>query len=65
MNREEFYDYILNNFELSGEAMRLVGNILRFVEANYPDANDQYHMLCSLLDGAIGLSDRELRKVSL
>ena len=63
MNREQFYQYILDNFSISGEAGRLINNILHFVEENYTDENDQYKALCDLLDGTIGLSDAEIRKV--
>ena len=63
MNREQFYQYILDNFNISGEATRLINNILHFVEENYTDENEQYRALCDLFDGTIGLSDAEIRKV--
>ena len=63
MNREQFYQYILDNFNISEEAARLINNILHFVEENYTDENEQYKALCDLLDGTIGLSDAEIRKV--
>ena len=63
MNREQFYQYILDNFSISGEATRLINNILHFVEENYTDENEQYRALCDLLDGTIGLSDAEIKKV--
>ena len=63
MNREQFYQYILDNFSISGETGRLINNILHFVEENYTDENEQYKALCDLLDGTIGLSDAEIRKV--
>lgn len=63
MNREQFYNYILKNFNISGEAGRLIDNILQFVEANYTEENEQYNALCSLLDGTIGLTDNEIKKV--
>ena len=62
MNREQFYQYILDNFSISGEAGRLINNILHFVEENYTEENEQYRVLCDLLDGTIGLSDMEIRK---
>lgn len=62
MSREEFYSYILNNFSISGEAMRLIDNILCFVEKSYMEQCEQYATLCDLL-GGIGLTDDELRKV--
>ena len=63
MDREQFYQYILDNFNISGESARLINNILHFVEENYTDENEQYKALCNLLDGTIGLSDAEIRKV--
>lgn len=63
MDREQFYNYILENFTISGEAGRLIDNILQFVESHYPEENEQYNALCSLLDGAIGLTDNEIKKV--
>lgn len=63
MNKEEFYNYILENFSIGGEAARLINNILQFVESNYPNENEQYRALCSLLDGTIGLSDTMIRRV--
>ena len=63
MNREQFYQYILDNFSISGEAGRLINNILHFVEENQTEENEQYMALCDLLDGTIGLSDAEIRKV--
>lgn len=63
MNREEFYAYILENFNVSGEYCRLLNNVLLFVESHYPEENEQYNVLCELLDGTIGLTDNEIRKV--
>lgn len=65
MSKEEFFEYIVENFNISGEAGRLIENILYFVKENYPDKNEQYNVLCSLLDGTIGLTDEEIREVYL
>ena len=65
MNRRQFYDYINENFDISGEAGRLINNILCYVESQGMTENEQYLTLCELLDGAIGLSDAELKKVYL
>ena len=51
MGRDEFYQYILDNFTLSGEAARLVNNILQYVEMPGVAENEQYHMLSCLLYG--------------
>ena len=63
MNREQFYNYILENFNVSGEEGRMINNILQFVELHYPEKNEQYNALCSLLDGTIGLTENEIKKV--
>lgn len=65
MNRKEFMEYIEENFNISGEAGRLIDNILYFVENNYPEENEQYRVLCALLDGTIGLTSNEIKKVYL
>lgn len=66
MNREEFYNYIMENYSVSGEFARLLSNVLIFVENNYPsDYDRQYNILSELLNGTIGLSDMELRKISM
>jgi Uncharacterized conserved protein len=63
MDREQFYNYIVENFTISGEARSLIDNILQFVETHYTEENEQYNALCSLLDGTIGLTDNEIKKV--
>lgn len=63
MNREQFYDYILENFNISVEAARLIDNILQYVEKTYTEENEQYNALCSLLNGTIGLTDGEIKIV--
>lgn len=61
MTKEQFYNYILENFNLDGTA--LVQNILDYIEKHTFDTNESYLMACDLLDG-IGLTDAELRKIS-
>lgn len=65
MNKKEFQQYINDNFDISGEVSRLINNILDFVEEVYPEENEQYNVLCSLLDGTIGLTDNEIKQVYL
>lgn len=65
MNKSEFLSYIEENFDIACESYRLISNILDFVKGNATDENEQYNMLCELLDGTIGLSDAEIRKVYL
>lgn len=63
MNKEEFYNYILENFSLDGTALRLVQNILDHIEKTTPDENEQYLMACDLLSG-FGMTDAEMRKIA-
>lgn len=65
MNKSEFLLYIEENFNITGASYRLISNILDFVSNNATNENEQYNMLYNLLDGTIGLSDMELRKVYL
>lgn len=65
MDKEEFMDYLSENYSISGEAHRLIGNILDFVANHYYSEDDQYNALCELLDGTIGLSDNEIKKIIL
>ena len=64
MNREEFYNYIIEHFSISAEAKRLIDNILNYVKLQGLDEDEQYLLLSFLLDG-IGLSDREIKKACL
>lgn len=65
MDKEEFMNYIAENYNISGEAHRLIGNILNFVADHYTQEDEQYNALCELLDGTIGLSDNEIKKIVL
>ncbi len=65
MNRQETLEYIEDNFTISGEVKRLIDNILYFVRMQGGSENEQYSMLCFLLDGTIGLTDSEIRQIRL
>lgn len=65
MNKQQFFEYIQENFNIDGASQRLILNILGYVEANYSEENEQYNALVSLLDGTIGLEDAELKKVHM
>ena len=65
MNKQEFMLFVCENFNISGESIRLINNILSYVEDNIFDENEQYNALCSLLDGTIGLTDNEIKKIVL
>lgn len=63
MNRQQFLSYIAENFSINGEASRLIDNILIYSERL--EYEDQYSFLCEMFDGTIGLSEAEIRKISL
>lgn len=62
MNKQEFYQYITDNFNISGEAGRLINNILKYAEMQGFDEEDLYNYLCLMLDGTIGLTDNEIKQ---
>lgn len=49
MDRETFYQYILDNFTLSGGEQRMVDTILQFIESHYYDYDKQQEILRELL----------------
>ena len=63
MNLSEFYTYILDNFDISPEAARLIGNIIEYANCQGFNEEELYLYLCQMLDGTIGLSDAEIKKV--
>ena len=65
MNKDEFMQYLDENFSCDGSAKRLIRNILDYVETNIVGENKQYLALCDLLNGTIGLSDTEIKKICL
>mgnify|MGYP007068328134 FL=1 len=65
MNREEFIQYIERNFNVSGSIVRLISNILYYVEVQGVDEDEQHDMLSFMLDGTIGLLDSEIRQICL
>lgn len=65
MDRNETMNYINENFNISAEASRLINNILCYVKTQDMDEDEQHKTLFSLLDGTIGLSDSEIKKIIL
>jgi len=61
MDRETFYQYILDNFTLSGGEQRIVDTILQFIESHY---DKQQEILRELLCD-IDLTEEELKNVCL
>ncbi|HBE8644611.1 TPA: hypothetical protein ACSRFK_002511 [Clostridioides difficile] len=63
MNKNNFSKYITENFDISIEAQRIIDNILDFVESRYLNENEQYNALYELLDGTIGLTNKEIKDI--
>jgi hypothetical protein len=59
--RQGFYNYILENYTLDGVACRLLNNILCYAEERAMHGDDLYNYLTEMLDGTMGLSDREIK----
>jgi len=63
MSPDQFYDYIVENFNLDGASCRLIRNIITYVaEQSFVDHGDVHRHLAMLLDGTIGLTDKEIKK---
>ena len=64
MDRETFYQYILDNFTLSGGEQRIVDTILLFIERHINDYDKQQEVMRELLCD-IDLNEEELKNVYL
>ena len=61
MNKREFYDYIVANFTISGEFCRLLNNVLNYAEQQgWTNPDDLHQYLSFMLDGTIGLTNKEI-----
>lgn len=65
MTREEFIQYTMYNFEVSGGFIRLLDNVLQFVESMGMEEDDAHRLLCTLLEGTIGYSENEIKQINL
>ncbi len=65
MNREEFIQYVRDNFNVSVEFLRLLRNILDYAASKYFDEFELRDYMNYLLDGTIGLSEEEIKKINL
>ena len=59
--RRALYEWLLNNFDIDGTAGRIIQNVLEYADRMTGD--EQYEFLTEMLDGTIGLSDREIRNL--
>ena len=58
MDKERLLEYILAHFTVSGEAARLIVNIVEYVACQFEE--EQPMLLWALLDGTIGIDRDEL-----
>lgn len=65
MNRKEFVDYVRNTFDVSVEFLRLLDNILQYVEMQDWDSTDIHMFLNFMLDCGIGISKTEIDMVNI
>ena len=61
MNKNEFLEFVRENFYVEGATLRLISNILDYVEGL--SKCEHYNVLTSLLDNTIGLTDMEIKNV--
>lgn len=64
MNKSEFMEFIQNEFNIDGSTQRLIFNILTYAET-ITDENEQYLFLENLLSGTIGLTNKEIKNITL
>ena len=65
MDRKEFVQYVHDNFNVSIEFLRLLDNVLHYVELQGWDEDDIYHYLDFMLDCNIGLTQPEIKQIIL
>lgn len=65
MNRNQFIDYVRENFSVSVEFLRLLDNVLQYAEQQGWSEDETYDYLSFMLDCNIGLSDREIKQITL
>ena len=62
---EDFYFYLVNNYTLSGEAKRIVDNILQYVADNFENEDGTLeeagiNLIDNILSSSIGLTKEEI-----
>ena len=65
MNREDFVNYVQENFDVSIEFLRLLDNVLNYAELQGWDEDKVYSYLDFMLDCGIGLTNQEIKQVIL
>lgn len=57
--KDEFFEYILENFTIDNDGRKLISNILDWIWVQSMDKEDSVNCLITLLDG-IGLTEDEI-----
>ena len=60
MSKEDWLEYVRRNFNISGEADRMLVNMVNFVDTIH-NTSEKYLFLDYMLDGTIGLTEAEIR----
>lgn len=63
MDTNQFMEYLCGRFYVSGDAHRLMVNILNFVNAMKISKEEKQNILMSLLGNAIGLTEDEIKQI--
>ncbi len=65
MDREQFINYVREEFNVSVEFLRLLDNVLHYAELQGWDEDDVYQYLDFMLDCNIGLTNQEIKQIIL
>lgn len=63
MNRQQFVDYVHDNFNVSIEFLRLLDNVLHYAELQLWDEDKIYNYLDFMLNCNIGLTQQEIKQI--
>ncbi len=62
MDQKEFYNYIMETYELDAIAARLVKNIIDYIQGEgYIDAEDAHRQLRFLFSDTFGINDEDIK----
>lgn len=64
MGTKEFLQYIWDNFDVAGEFTRILCNAIEYAKG-FDDPDEGLDFLCDMLDGTIGITEDEIRRLKL
>lgn len=65
LTEEEFRAYLNNSYTLSGEAWRIIDNVIGYAKRNFPNKDTRADYLWAMLNGTIDVPEKVVRMVSL